>query len=127
MPDPAAASAAVSAAATATGLTVLGVATGLQADMLLAGVCGGVMAILTLRELTRLERLYAIIAALITSGTLGPLVVVMLPRIAPGLISIGDGSVVRVAVGFVIGFLAYRVLLPSLMTRAKHEIEERGK
>lgn len=121
------ASATAGAIPSAAGIIILGVTTGLQPDMLLAGICGGMMAILTLRELTKLERIYALISALVTSAALGPLVVIVLPRIVPNLITIGDGPVVRVAVGFILGFLAYRVLLPGLLTRAKSEIEERGK
>lgn len=122
MPEPATSTAAVTAATTAAGLT-LGTITGLQPDMLIAAVCGGVMAILTLREMTHIERIVSIVAALLTSATLGPVIVAVLPRLVPTLITAGDASIVRVAVGFLLGFLSYRVLLPSLMVRARSEIE----
>lgn len=126
MPEPTTSTAAITAATTAAGLT-LGTITGLQPDMLVAAVCGGVMAILTLREMTHIERIVSIVASLLTSATLGPVIVAVLPRLVPTLITAGDASTVRVAVGFLLGFLAYRVLLPSLMVRARNEIEGGGK
>lgn len=120
MADPA--SGAAAAATVATGLTLLGVATGLQPEILLAGLAGGLWALSYQEPAPRRERIAATILASIIAGYLTP-------AIAAGVTSLGawPSAITRemsqLPIAVVIGLIAHRVLGPALLRVAQSRAE----
>ncbi len=110
------------AAATA-GFTLLGFLAGLHQDLIISGLVGGVAAILTMESMTVKQRLAAVTVAIMVAGLIGPLVVNAAPRAFPDLLRAADVGPLRLAVGFILGALAYKVLLPVLIRRAKRTLD----
>lgn len=94
-------------------------------DILLAGLVGGTMAILTISDLSTRQRLACMVSALVVSGMIGPIAAQILPRLLPDLLAGIEGEI-RMPIGFLIGFVAYKSLLPALLNRARDEVEKRG-
>lgn len=111
-------------------ITLLGLIT-LQPDIIIAGLCGGIVSILTIEELTNKQRLTSIVAALVTATIIGPwfaglvpaVLVWLLPESLSKLLTNG-GQETRMLVGFTIGFTAYK-FLPALLSRGLTEIKSR--
>lgn len=110
-------------AAATTGLTLLGFLAGLHQDLIISGLVGGVAAILTMESMTVKQRLAAVTVAIMVAGLIGPLVVNAAPRAFPDLLRAADVGPLRLAVGFILGALAYKVLLPVLIRRAKRTLD----
>lgn len=119
-------SAAVMAAATATGLTVFGVATGLHPAILLAGLAGGLWALSYHPPMGSARRVAVTIMAAVVAGYLSP-------AVAAGLtaISIWPQTVTRemaqLPIAVMIGLLSHRVLGPALLRIAARKAEEVSK
>lgn len=114
------------AAATATGLTIFGVATGLHPAILLAGLAGGLWA-LSYQEPAPAMKLVAVtIMSAIVSGYLTP-------AVAAGVTSIGvwpqavTRDLVQLPIAVLIGLLSHRVLGPALLRIAAQKAEEVAK
>lgn len=114
---------ATATAATTAGFTLLGFLAGLHQDLIISGLVGGVAAILTMESMTVKQRLAAVTVAIMVAGLIGPLVVNAAPRAFPDLLRAADVGPLRLAVGFILGALAYKVLLPVLIRRAKRTLD----
>lgn len=116
-------SAAALAAATATGLTIFGVATGLHPSILLAGLAGGLWALSYQEPAPAWKRVAITVMASIVSGYLTP-------AVAAGVTSLGawpqsvTHDVVQLPIAVLIGLLSHRVLGPALMRFAAQKAEE---
>lgn len=119
-------SAAALAAATATGLTIFGVATGLHPSILLAGLAGGLWALSYQEPSPAWKRVGLTVMASIVSGYLTP-------AVAAGVTSLGawpqsvTRDVVQLPIAVLIGLLSHRVLGPALMRFAAQKAEEVSK
>lgn len=122
MPEPTSSAAAL-AAATATGLTIFGVATGLHPSILLAGLAGGLWALSYQEPSPAWKRLALTVMASIVAGYLTP-------AVAAGVTSFGawpqsvTRDVVQLPIAVLIGLLSHRVLGPALMRFAAQKAEE---
>ena len=122
MPEPTSSAAAL-AAATATGLTIFGVATGLHPSILLAGLAGGLWALSYQEPSPAWKRVGLTVMASIVSGY-------MTPAVAAGVTSLGawpqsvTRDVVQLPIAVLIGLLSHRVLGPALMRFAAQKAEE---
>ena len=123
MAEPATAAAAGATAATTAGLTIVGTLAGVHPDLIIAGLVGGIAAILSMETMPIKQRVSSVLVAIMVSGLLGPIIVYAAPRAFPDLLKGIDGGILRLAVGFLLGALAYRVLLPALMRRVGREID----
>lgn len=125
MPEPTSSAAAL-AAATATGLTIFGVATGLHPSILLAGLAGGLWALSYQEPSPAWKRVGLTVMASIVSGYLTP-------AVAAGVTSLGawpqsvTRDVVQLPIAVLIGLLSHRVLGPALMRFAAQKAEEVSK
>ena len=122
MPEPTSSAAAL-AAATATGLTIFGVATGLHPSILLAGLAGGLWALSYQEPSPAWKRVGLTVMASIVSGYLTP-------AVAAGVTSLGawpqsvTRDVVQLPIAVLIGLLSHRVLGPALMRFAAQKADE---
>lgn len=123
MAEPTTAAAAAATATTTAGIAVVGAMAGVHPELIIAGLVGGIAAILSMETMPLKQRISSVVVAIMVSGLLGPLIVHAAPRAFPDLLRGVDLGILRHAVGFVLGALAYRVLLPALMRRAQREIE----
>ena len=110
------------AADTTAGFIVIGLLTMPHPDLIIAGLVGGIAAILSLEAMTVWERISSVAVAIMVSSMLGPIVVRAAPRVWPEILADGDLGALRLLVGFVLGVLAYRVLLPAIIRRAERKI-----
>lgn len=114
------------AGATAAGLTVFGVATGLHPAILLAGLAGGLWALSYQEPAPVWKRAAVTIMAAIVAGYLTP-------AVAAGVTSIGawpqgvTHDMVQLPIAVLIGLLAHRVLGPALLRIAAQKAEEVSK
>lgn len=119
-------SAAALAAATATGLTIFGVATGLHPSILLAGFAGGLWALSSQPPAPIVRRVSLTVLAAIIAGY-------FTPAIAAGVTSLQawPDSVTREMVQFpiavVIGLLSHSVLRPALVRLADKKLGDMAK
>lgn len=119
-------SSAALAAATAAGLTIFGVATGLHPAILLAGLAGGLWALSYQDPSPVWKRVAVTIMAAIVAGYLTP-------AVAAGVTSIGawpqnvTRDLVQLPIAVVIGLLSHRVLGPALLRIATQKAEEAAK
>lgn len=122
MPEPTSSAAAL-AAATATCLTIFGVATGLHPSILLAGLAGGLWALSYQEPSPAWKRVGLTVMASIVSGYLTP-------AVAAGVTSLGawpqsvTRDVVQLPIAVLIGLLSHRVIGPALMRFAAQKAEE---
>lgn len=116
-------SSAAFAAATAAGLTIFGVATGLHPEILLAGLAGGLWALSYQPSTSAGKRVAVTIMASIVAGYLTP-------AIATGVTSIGawpqalTRDILQLPIAVMIGLLSHRVLGPALLRFASRKAEE---
>jgi hypothetical protein len=121
MAEPTATTAAATAATTA-GFTIFGYLAGLHPDLVIAGLVGGIAAILAMETMPARQRIESVLVAIVTSGLCGPILVFAAPRIFPDVLGGIDTGALRLAVGFVLGVLAYGVLVPALIRRVGREL-----
>lgn len=114
------------AAATATGLTIFGVATGLHPAILLAGLAGGLWALSYQDPAPAWRRIAVTIMAAIIAGYLTP-------AVAAGVTSISawpnavTRDLIQLPIAVLIGLLAHRVLGPALLRIAEQKAQEATK
>lgn len=123
MAEPTTAAAVTATATTTAGIAVAGAIAGVHPDLVIAGLVGGIAAILSMETMPLKQRISSVVVAIMVSGLLGPIIVYAAPRAFPDLLKGVDGGILRLAVGFLLGALAYRVLLPALMRRVGKEID----
>ncbi len=116
-------SAAALAAATATGLTIFGVATGLHPSILLAGLAGGLWALSYQEPSPAWKRVALTVMASIVSGYLTPAVAMGVTSFDAWPHSV-TRDVVQLPIAVLIGLLSHRVLGPALMRFAAQKAEE---
>lgn len=105
-------------AVTATGVTVLGVATGLSYDVLLAGFAGGLVSLSFIEPQGVWQRVWTLTTATLIAGYTAPAV---LPWI-----SSGSGGVPAVSAGFMAGLFGQAVI-PAISHRIKQFLGYPGK
>lgn len=107
-------------AVTATGVTVLGVATGLSYEVLLAGFAGGLVSLSFIEPQGVWQRVWTLTAATITAGYSAPAVLPWIITVSPS-----GADIPIVSAGFVIG-LSGQALIPALTGRIKHLLGHTG-
>lgn len=105
----------ISSTAATTGVTILSIVT-VYPDMLIAAMCGGVLAIITIDSLTLAQRIKCMITAVLSSALVGPIAVKVLPRIVPDYLLPTDQGELHLLIGGTIGFIAYKAALPELLS-----------
>lgn len=118
MPEPTSTAA---IAVTATGLSILGIATGLQPNILLAGFAGGLWALSYQPELPVLRSVASTLGASIVAGYLAPIVVAILRPALPGDLS---HDIAQTASALVVGLLSQRIIGPAIFRIAKQKAED---
>ena len=121
MAEPATSTAAV--IASALGLTVFGVATGLHPSLLIAGLAGGLWALFYGAPQPLLRRCLSAVMAALVAAWLAPAItysVHELPGAPPGL----PLDVLQFPVALVIGFLAMAIVGPGLMLLSRKKLDE---
>ena len=119
-------SAAALAAATATGLTVFGVATGLHPAILLAGLAGGLWALSYQEPAPAWKRVAITVMASVVAGYLAP-------AVAAGVTALDawphalTRDLVQLPIAVLIGLLSHRALGPALLRIAAQKAEEVSK
>lgn len=113
---------AAATAATTAGFTLVGFLVGVHPDLVIAGLVGGIASILVMGAMPVRQRLESVAVAIMVSGLCGPLVVNIAPRAFPELLRGSDIAALRLLVGFGLGVLAYRVLLPALIRRVGRDL-----
>ena len=124
MAEPATSTAAV--IASALGLTVFGVATGLHPSLLIAGLAGGLWALFYGAPQPLLRRCLSAVMAALVAAWLAPAItysVHELPGAPPGL----PLDVLQFPVALVIGFLAMAIVGPGLMLLSRKRLDEAAK
>jgi len=121
MAEPATSTAAV--IASAIGLTVFGVATGLHPSLLIAGLAGGLWALFYGEPQPLLKRCLSAVMSALVAAWLAPVTaysVQELPGAPPGL----PLDVLQFPVALVIGFLAMAIVGPGLMLLSRKKLDE---
>ena len=121
MAEPATSTAAV--IASALGLTVFGVATGLHPSLLIAGLAGGLWALFYGEPQPLLKRCLSAVMSALVAAWLAPVTaysVQELPGAPPGL----PLDVLQFPVALVIGFLAMAIVGPDLMLLSRKKLDE---
>lgn len=119
---------ATSAAAAAAGLTVFGVATGLDPALLIAGFAGGVWGQSYHPPTAIWRRLLLVVMAAVIAGYLAPAAAIgamaMAPAATVGALPLGT---LQLPVAVLIGLTSHRVLGPAVMRLAAKKIEDLAK
>lgn len=121
MAEPATSTAAV--IASALGLTVFGVATGLHPSLLIAGLAGGLWALFYGEPQPLLKRCLSAVMSALVAAWLAPVTaysIQELPGAPPGL----PLDVLQFPVALVIGFLAMAIVGPGLMLLSRKKLDE---
>jgi len=118
-PEPATSVAAV--AVSATGLTILGISTGLQPDILLAGFAGGLWALTYQPPAPLFRRAAATAGSAVVAGYLSPIAVAILHGALPGDLS---REIAQTAFGLLIGLISQRVIGPAVLRIADRKARE---
>lgn len=111
------------ASATAAGLTIFGVATGLQPAILLAGLAGGLWALSYQDPAPAVNRVAATVMSSIISGYLTP-------SVSAGVTSISlwppaiTSDLAKMPIAVLIGLLSHRVLGPAILRIAAKKAKE---
>lgn len=103
-------------AVTATGVTFLGVATGLSYDILLAGFAGGLVSLSVIEPQGIWRRIWTLTCATLTAGYTAPAIVPWLAKLSPS-----EAEVPVVFAGFAVG-LAGQALIPVIIQRMKRKL-----
>lgn len=121
MAEPATSTAAV--IASALGLTVFGVATGLHPSLLIAGLAGGLWALFYGEPQPLLKRCLSAVMSALVAAWLAPVAaysVQELPGAPPGL----PLDVLQFPVALILGFLAMAIVGPGLMLLSRKKLDE---
>lgn len=121
MPEPAAGAATL--AITGAGITILGVSTGLQPDIMLAGFAGGLWALSYQPPWPPLRRLSATLGSAIIAGYTTPLVVALV-RSTPVWPSEISRDLVQSTVALIIGLVSHQVLGPAILRIAARRAQQ---
>lgn len=121
MPEPT--SSAVALTVTSAGLTIFGIATGLNPGILLAGLAGGWWALSYQEPAPVLKRIAVTIMSAIVAGYLTPAAVVVVTAIGAWPQAVTK-DLVQFPVAVVIGLLVHRVLGPAILRIAAKKAEE---
>jgi hypothetical protein len=113
------------AAATAAGLTIFGVATGLHPAILLAGLAGGLWALSYQDPATPIKRVAATIMSAVIAGYLTPAVAAGVTSFEAWPASL-TREMVQLPIAVLIGLLSHRVLGPALLRIAAKKVGEVG-
>lgn len=116
-------SVAAAGAATAAGITVLGVSTGLDPALLIAGFAGGLWAQSYNPPAHWLQRLAATALAAILAGYFAPAAAVVLSA-SDTVKGALPGHALQLPVAVLVGLLAQRVLGPAIMRIARKKSED---
>lgn len=109
-------------AATTAGLTLFGLATGLDQTVLLAGFAGGLWALSYQDPVPAAQRITFSITAAVVAGYLAP-AAAMGAMVFGGPVKTLDIVFIRGA-AVLIGFLAHKVLGPIILRKSSEKIEE---
>ncbi len=112
--------------ATAAGLTVLGVATGLEPGLILAGFVGALWAQTYIQTAPYLQRLLFTVLGSIVAALLAPAGAALVTAI-PGISAAVPLKTLEVPAAVVIGLLCHRYLGPLLMRLAERKTEDTPK
>lgn len=124
MPEPT--SSVVALTITSAGLTIFGIATGLNPALLLAGLAGGWWALSYQDPLPVMRRVTVTMMSAIVAGYLTPAVVAGMTALSAWPQAVTN-DLIQFPVAVVIGLLAHRVLGPSILRIAAKNAEEVGK
>ena len=116
-------SAAALAAATATGLTIFGVATGLHPSILLAGLAGGLWSLSYQEPAPAWKRVAITVIASVVAGYLAPAVAAVVTALDAWPHAL-TSDLVQLPIAVLIGLLSHRVLGPALLRIAAQKAEE---
>lgn len=116
-------SSAAVAAATAAGLTVFGVATGLHPAILLAGLAGGLWALSYQPPTSAGKRVAVTIMAAVVAGYLTPAVAAGVTSLVAWPLAL-TRDIMQLPIAVMIGLLSHRVLGPALLRFASRKAEE---
>ncbi len=108
-------------AVSATGLMLLGISTGLQPDILLAGFAGGLWALTYQPPAPLLRRAAATLGSAVVAGYLSPIAVAVLRSALPGDLS---REIAQTAFGLLIGLISQRVIGPAVLRIADRKARE---
>lgn len=112
--------------ATSAGITIFGIATGLNPAILLAGLAGGWWALSYQDPLPVMRRVTVTMMSAIVAGYLTPAVVAGVTALSAWPQAVTN-DLIQFPVAVVIGLLAHRVLGPSILRIAAKKAEEVGK
>jgi hypothetical protein len=119
LPEPTSSVSAI--AVSATGLTLLGISTGLQPDILLAGFAGGLWAITYDPPAPLFRRAAATLGSAVVAGYLSPIAVAVLRSALPGDLS---REIAQTSFGLLIGLVSQRVIGPAVLRIADRRAKE---
>lgn len=124
MPEPTSSIAFI--AATAAGLTVFGVATGINPSILLAGLAGGMWSLSYQPPMSVWRRAAVIVCGAVVAAYLTPIAVAVLASFSwwPASASV---EMAQLPLALLIGLLAYKVIGPSVLRIAARKAEEAEK
>lgn len=117
------ASSAIVIAATATGLTVFGVATGLNPSLLIAGLAGGLWALSYMPPMPAWKRATTASLSSLLAGWSTPAIVVALTSLEVWPKTVTP-DLVQFPVAVAFGLLAHTVIGPAMLRLATRKIEE---
>ncbi len=119
LPEPTSSVSAI--AVSATGLTLLGISTGLQPDILLAGFAGGLWSLTYQPPAPLFRRAAATLGSAVVAGYLSPIAVAVLRSALPGDLS---REIAQTSFGLLIGLISQRVIGPAVLRIADRKARE---
>jgi uncharacterized membrane protein YcfT len=121
--EPTTSTSALAITASAAGLTVFGVTTGLHPNLLLAGLFGGLIAMSYHPPSGILARILFMVGSALIAGYVAPAAAAIIAASAASLLSWWPRDithqVIQFPVAFLIGFLGLRWLMPAIDRRAR--------
>lgn len=124
MADPASSMAA--AVVTASGITIFGVALGLQPEIMVAGLAGGLWAVSFQPEVSVLKRLGTTVLAAVLAGYGAPMASAGVTAL-PAWPDVLTRELVQLPIAVLIGLLSHSVLGPTLLRIAQRKADEVSK
>jgi hypothetical protein len=124
MAEPATSTAAV--IASAMGLTIFGIATGLHPSLLIAGLAGGLWALFYGEPQPLLKRCLSAVMSALVAAWLAPVTAYSLHELpfAPKILPL---DVLQFPIALVLGFLAMAIVGPGLMLLSRKKLEDAAK
>jgi hypothetical protein len=109
-------------AVTGAGITILGISTGLQPDIMLAGFSGGLWAQYSQEPAPLFRRLLATLGASVVAGYMTPFLVAMVR--ASDALPPDARDMVMMPVAMIVGLLSHKVIGPAILRIAARRIEQ---